>query len=122
MSIGRLRRHLDADLVARIESGWKPKDRVEPLKRKKPPRRAETYRGARRTAVLRPKEGPKGVWHGAPATYIDPPAVRPNKRQRVRIVVASPQRDPAQWLRLIFQKLRGAAAAGAAPTPTEPAS
>lgn len=118
MSIGRLCRHLDADLIHRIEGGWKPKDRVEPLKRKKAPRLAETYRGARRGAVLRGK--PKGVWQGAPATYLEPPAVRPNKRQRVRIVAASPQRDPTQWLKLIFHKLRGAAAVNAAPAAAAP--
>jgi len=49
MSIGRLRRHLDLDLIARIEAGtvFQP----EPIKRIKPPRAAATYRAARRNAL-----------------------------------------------------------------------
>lgn len=46
--MGRLERKLDIDLIAKIESGWKPGSMAEPLKRQKPVRQAATYRGARR--------------------------------------------------------------------------
>lgn len=45
-------------------------------------REAGSYRGARRNAVLRPEEGPPGVWEGAKAKYQDPPPVRPNLSRR----------------------------------------
>ena len=58
MSIGRLRRHLDEDLIARVQAGtvFKPK----PLKHLKPPRAASTYRAARRNALKRPRTSPEG--------------------------------------------------------------
>lgn len=47
----RFHRHLDEDLIAKMEGGWRPKDSVQPLKKQKPPRHASTYRGARRNAM-----------------------------------------------------------------------
>jgi hypothetical protein len=53
----RLERHIDAELVARIQDGWRPKDRTEPLKRAKTPRSADTYRAARRNAQFQRNSG-----------------------------------------------------------------
>lgn len=49
--MGRLERHLDLDLITKIKGGWKPSDTVLPLKRVKPIRSANSYRGARRNAA-----------------------------------------------------------------------
>jgi hypothetical protein len=58
--MGRLERHLDLDLIARLRSGVKHEPKG--LRQQKPPRRAETYRGARRNAA-------KGsVWRGIKPT------------------------------------------------------
>jgi hypothetical protein len=56
--MGRLERHLDLDLIARMEAGnvFEPK----PVKRQKPPRKADSYRGARRNEALR--GAVRGVW------------------------------------------------------------
>lgn len=66
--MGRLERHLDRDLLAKLKRGWKPNKDPEPLQRQKPPRAAETYRGARRNAVLRDAE-PRRVWMGIKSVY-----------------------------------------------------
>lgn len=59
--MGRLERHLDIDLIAKIENGWKPQHEVKPMTRQKEPRRADTYRSARRNA---PKSaGQPSVWN-----------------------------------------------------------
>jgi hypothetical protein len=61
MSTSRgIHKGLDQDLIAKLARGWKPSDHVEPAKQQRPPRPAESYRGARRNRVLRVK--PKGVW------------------------------------------------------------
>jgi hypothetical protein len=90
MSIGRLRRNLDAELIAKMQSGWKPKDRAEPMKRQPAPRRGLTYRGARRNVCLRAY--PRQVW--SDQHYLDPtlirevskrmqhPPVRPNRSRK----------------------------------------
>lgn len=44
--MGRLERHLDHDLIARVENGWKPKDKVEPIKHVTLTRHWWTYRRA----------------------------------------------------------------------------
>ena len=49
--MGRLERKLDIDLIAKIENGWKPHSNPEPVKRLKPIRTADSYRGARRNAA-----------------------------------------------------------------------
>ena len=55
MSIGRLRRNLDTELIERIKSGWKPSGKT--LARKSggvmKARAANTYRAARRNALKR---------------------------------------------------------------------
>lgn len=68
MSIGRLIRKLDHDLIAKIRNGWKPHSEAKPLKRQRAPRDGSSYRGARRNACLRPEPpGKPGVW--GPAYY-----------------------------------------------------
>ena len=46
--MGHLERKLDTDLIERMEAGWAPSARKPSLKKKKSPRAASTYRGARR--------------------------------------------------------------------------
>lgn len=79
MSIGRLIRHLDLDLIARIEAGtvFQPK----PMKRMKPPRKAESYRGARRNDAIH-GDDVHGVWHGVtPTGALYRPPVRANRNR-----------------------------------------
>lgn len=65
--MGRLERHLDTDLIARIANGWKPnKEEAKPLKRLRTPKAADQYRGAQRNLVLRAK--PRSTWRGIEAT------------------------------------------------------
>lgn len=45
----RLERHLDTDLIERIELGWRP-SKSTPIKRKTLPRAGWTYRGLWRKA------------------------------------------------------------------------
>jgi hypothetical protein len=79
--MGRLERRLDTDLIARIQNGWKPKDRVEPLKRVRIPKSRDDYRGARRNHVLRTK--PKSTWKGiTPTVEQYHPPVRPNRSRK----------------------------------------
>ena len=49
--MGRLERHLDQDLIDRMEAGWTPTSVKKVPKKPKPPRPAATYRGARRNAA-----------------------------------------------------------------------
>lgn len=89
-SIGKYRKRLDLDLIARIKAGTAGrKAEPEPATRLKPPRKASTYRGARCNAAR------GGVWRGAKADY------RPvyakgksypymSKRQRDRYAGVSP--------------------------------
>jgi hypothetical protein len=55
VSIGRLRRNLDVDLISKIEGGWKPDGKT--LARKSggvmEPRPAKSYRAVRRNALKR---------------------------------------------------------------------
>lgn len=76
----RLERHLDTDLIDRMEAGWTPTQRTKPLKKQREPRAAETYRGARRNEVLRGEI--KGTWRGVEAKYLPPPPVRMNRSRK----------------------------------------
>lgn len=55
MSIGRLRRKLDIDLINKMASGWVPTGRTLSNKSggRMIPRGAETYRASRRNALKR---------------------------------------------------------------------
>lgn len=57
----RFHRHLDLDLIALIEAGAKRPPRVR-ARKPKHPRKAGTYRGARRNRAIH-GDGP-GVWRG----------------------------------------------------------
>jgi hypothetical protein len=77
----RFARHLDTDLIARIENGWKPKDRTEPMKRVRVPKAADEYRGARRNNLLRTK--PRSTWRGIePTGEKHHPPVRHNRSRK----------------------------------------
>ncbi len=76
----RFARHLDTDLIARIENGWKPKDRTEPMKRVRVPKNADEYRGARRNHVLREK--PRSTWPSSATGKSHHPPVRPNRSRK----------------------------------------
>jgi hypothetical protein len=72
----RFHRHLDLDLIALIEAGAKRPKRVGANKHKFP-RKAETYRGARRNHVLRTLGT---TWRGIkPTGAIYRPPVRANR-------------------------------------------
>ncbi len=75
MSIGRLRRHLDLDAIARVKAGIKHAPKA--LKRVADPRPASDYRAARRNRA-------KGhMWHGIkPTDRFDWPTVRLNRSER----------------------------------------
>lgn len=53
MSIGRLRRNIDIGLVNKIKAGWKPsgKSLARSSKSDSSPRKAKTYRAARRNKM-----------------------------------------------------------------------
>lgn len=55
MSIGRLRRNLDVELIEKIKDGWVPSGKTLSRKSggKTQPRAADTYRAARRNAMKR---------------------------------------------------------------------
>jgi len=62
--MGRLERHLDEDLIDRMDAGWSPSQRTTPAKKAKPAREASSYRAARRNAA-------KGtVWRGVVAKQL----------------------------------------------------
>ena len=76
--MGRLERHLDTDLIARINRGWKPQDQTKPLKRVRVPRGCDEYRAARRNETLR--TAPKSTWRGIePTGSVYHPPVRHNR-------------------------------------------
>lgn len=76
--MGRLERHLDEDLIDRIDAGWTPtSDKKTKTKRKKPIRLNNSYRASRRNAA-------RGtVWRGPETKYIPRPPVRLNRSQRL---------------------------------------
>ena len=75
--MGRLERHLDTDLIARIQRGWRPKDDVASMKRQKPPRALSDYRGARRNAAR------GSVWRGIkPTLILEHGPVLPNRSKK----------------------------------------
>ena len=49
----RFERHLDLDLIAKIEAGQDPRQEPKGLKKVKEPRPAASYRAARRNTILR---------------------------------------------------------------------
>lgn len=81
-------KQLDPEAIRRVQQGIKPHSEAKPLKRKKPRRKAESYRSARRNEVLRGNV--RSTWKGAKAIHLVPewPAgktYRPNgKRERAR--------------------------------------
>lgn len=76
MSIRHLVRKLDPDAVARVLAG--NRHEPTPIKKVKPPRAAETYRAARRNAVLRGDV--KGIWKGIkPTDRLYVPELRLNR-------------------------------------------
>lgn len=74
--MGLLERHLDDEAIARVKAGIRYKH--EPIKHKTNPRSGDTYRGARRNAILR--GFPKSVWAGIkPTLHAHWPRVRLNR-------------------------------------------
>lgn len=84
--MGRLERKLDIDLIAKIENGWKPHLIPEPVKRQKPIRTADSYRGTRRNSFRSVKDGygtvivPRQPYPGIdPTGRITHPEIRQNR-------------------------------------------
>lgn len=72
----RLDRHLDTDLIERMELGWKPSKKTRTKRRTKTARSGASYRASRRNAALR--AAVKGTWQGpetARQTYIARPPI-----------------------------------------------
>lgn len=65
--MGQLERKLDQDLIAKMAAGWKPQDRIEPMRKVSPPRAADSYRAARRNRILREE---KTTWRGGVARAV----------------------------------------------------
>lgn len=63
MSIGRLKKHLDLEVIARMERRKRGVEGKPTFKRVKPPRAASTYRGERRNRVLRELKTTWGPQH-----------------------------------------------------------
>jgi hypothetical protein len=89
--MGRLERHLDLDLIARVEAGIRHEPK--PIKKVKPPRPASDYRGARRNAQRGFTWQPKVR---ATAPRFSPPSVvrlnRSTKWPRIRSYADGPGR------------------------------
>jgi hypothetical protein len=62
--MGRLERHLDLDLIARLRSGVKHEPKG--LRQQKSPRAGSSYRGVQRNEMLRGEV--RGVWRGIKPT------------------------------------------------------
>ena len=83
--MGRLERHLDVDLIERMEAGWAPPSkeaRADEAERRKvnAPRLGKTYRPTRRNWALRDL---KTVWKGArPKGPPYHPPVRMNRSRK----------------------------------------
>lgn len=81
----RLVRHLDTDLLDRMEAGWTPKSRSASPTPKCKPRLGNSYRGAKRNAVLRGEI--KGVWKGVDALdrpfMVKPPLLKYEPRDGI---------------------------------------
>lgn len=73
--MGRLERKLDLDLIARMEAGGRPKQQTKTRKNK--PRKAETYRAARRNAMR------GSVWKGIDPTHIQTHVITLNRSRKL---------------------------------------